>query len=65
MKELPLLLHLSILVRHLTSCAITNYFINLLAGNLLRIKNFLSGRSQVTRIGHFYSTVTYLSNGVV
>jgi len=29
------------------------------------INNFLSGRSQVTRIGHSYSNVTYLSSGVV
>jgi len=37
-----------------------------IAGNLLRwIENFLSGRSQVTRIGHSYSDITYLCSGVV
>ena len=46
------------LLHKLAACGIT--------GNLLSwINNFLSGRSQVTRIGHSYSNVTYLSSGVV
>ena len=46
------------LLQKLAACGI--------AGNVLSwIKNFLCGRSQVTRVGHSYSDVAYLCSGVI